>query len=203
VTFLCGPASIIFALIQNNPVRYVQICQSLFETGSFGPPLTKAKTFTASDSLRAQAPADNVPAIDWMLAATLREAENQLFPVSLKLGQLTLFDGMKLWATELLSYTQVEATTCYFYGEMDAVQKAQQAVSRGGMAFLLIDSVLLGQGVVVHVPTHWIAVMEPMLITPKAPAHIHFYCFTWSDRRVVDMDQAAFNQCLYGVVTAQ
>jgi hypothetical protein len=31
----CGPASILFELVRKQPLRYVQICRSLFETGSF------------------------------------------------------------------------------------------------------------------------------------------------------------------------
>ncbi len=195
-------------MINRDAVRYVQICQSLFETGSFGPPLTATKSFTASATLRAQAPDANVPQIDWMLAATLRESENLIFPVDSKLGQLTLHDAMRLWAAELLlDCHHTEITTCYVYGEKEALQKAQLAITNHGIAFLLIDSVLLNNGLPVHMPTHWIAVADPITIptgpaTATDPAHIKFHCYTWANGRIVDKDQALVLKNLYTVVTA-
>ena len=203
MTLFCGPASIIFALIRNDAVRYVRICQQLFENGSFGPPLTRKKTFTASKDLLAEPPDGNTHPIDWMLAATLRESENLLFPATYKLGQLTLDGAMNDWATELLlNHKAAETTTCYLYGEMGALQKAQEAVKKGGVAFLLIDSAMLGQGIIVHVPTHWIALVEPITFTKGSPDRIRFYCYTWTYHWSVDEEEAKILNNIYGVVTA-
>jgi hypothetical protein len=209
---LCGPAAITFALINRDPLRYVQICQRLFELGSFGPPLTLSKTIQASNELRGHTPETNIPQIDWMLAATLREAENLFFSVTSKFGQLTLDEAMKTWATELLlDCHRTEVTSCYTFGALEALQKAQTAIGRGGVAFLLIDSVLLGTGqglnvaipmvgkINLHVPTHWITVAEPITISKNSS----FNCFTWAQKRPVDKPQDEVLKNLYSVVTAE
>jgi hypothetical protein len=71
----CGPASILFELIRKQPLRYVQVCQSIFETGGFQGQTTRIK---ASQTLVKSRGRLRLSQADWMVLATLREAENSI-----------------------------------------------------------------------------------------------------------------------------
>jgi hypothetical protein len=221
--YLCGPAAVVFVLFLKYPARSVQICQSLFEKGEIGPPLTSSKTIRAAEALRERDLPPGMSQVDWMLIATLREAENLFFtvdPQASKLaqmaGQVTTAFAMESWAREVLFYTHVESISCNFFGETDAMRKAEAAVAQGGCAFLNINATPLDQlihgtppdtpiqgfgniSTPINMADHWIAVAERI---EMKDGKIRFPCFTWGKRVVIEADQTTFNRCLFYVVTA-
>jgi hypothetical protein len=91
--YLCGPAAVVFVLFLKYPARSVQICQSLFEKGEIGPPLTSSKTIKAAEALRERDLPPGMSQVDWMLIATLREAENLFFTVDPQASKLAQMAG--------------------------------------------------------------------------------------------------------------
>ena len=69
----CGPASILFELIRKFPLRYVELCRELFETGGFQ---TQTRRIQTSSSLREASQGDlRMGPADWMVLAALRRSQ--------------------------------------------------------------------------------------------------------------------------------
>lgn len=102
-TPFCGPAAIAYELAQRDPRRYVAIVRHLFETGGFVD--RRRKRIAASRSLRTFPPHGEiteangdkffwqVPHVDWILLATLREEANLLLGVTGGFGGANALKG--------------------------------------------------------------------------------------------------------------
>ncbi|NER79937.1 MAG: hypothetical protein F6K42_10205 [Leptolyngbya sp. SIO1D8] len=208
----CGPASILFELIRKFPLKYVNLCQSLYETGGFE---AKNRPIQTSDALQ-QASQGNLrmgPA-DWMVLATLRESENLLFPVEpnapeiiRNLAGMTKSWEMKGWVTEILEYPQVHYMHTYVLRDLAALRKAQEVLDQGGVAFGLItaEGLLSKDQPLITVPNHWIALVGNVQIQKgnfwqHDSGHVTFDIFTWAKRVTVEADEGPFEDSFWGVV---
>ena len=133
----CGPASVLFELIRKFPLKYVTLCQSLYETGGFQ---AKTCSIQTSEALR-QASQGNLrmgPA-DWMVLATLRESENVLFPVEpnapeivRNLAGMTKFWEMKGWVREILEYPPRRVFSHLRFARLDGLAEVTIGFGPGG-----------------------------------------------------------------------
>lgn len=211
-TPLCGPAAIVYESVRKSPNTYVEICQSLFEEGSFQ---ARSHRVRASRTLRNSRPNASTSPADWLVMATLREAENALFDVEgdsndFVMG-ITTPGEMAGWAEEVLGYETVDYTSTYLYGEFDALRAAKRAVDRGGVAFLMIHSAMLkGQAPGLDFPNHWVAFLGDLDIDEGDDSwwidadngHVSFECYSWGRTVSVDIDEGPFEDGMWGVVTA-
>lgn len=203
-TPLCGPAAIVFELVSRQPQRYVQICQTLYETGQFQ---ARAHQVKPSDTLlHSTLPPGTISVADWMLMATLRDVENALFPVegdsnNFVMGVTTPWE-MKGWCFEILGYNKVAFESTFVYGEIDAMRTAQRVWSRGGVAFLLIDSNLLKGNDPAPFPDHWVAFHGELKLNDNNN-YISFKCYSWNSIHTVKMAQEKFEHYMFGAVTGE
>ncbi|MEO0968777.1 MAG: hypothetical protein AAFX80_10655, partial [Cyanobacteria bacterium J06639_18] len=124
----CGPAAILFELVRTQPLRYLEICRSIYETGGFEG---KSVRFKASEKLRHSECRLRMNPADWMILATLRESENRFLPVEAdapeimrNLAGLTKSWQMKGWVKEVLGYSYVRYHNTFLYGEWEALKEA-------------------------------------------------------------------------------
>lgn len=205
----CGPASILFELVRKQPLRYVQICQNLFETGSF---VAQNRTIKASDKLRNSQGKLYLSQADWMVLATWRESENLIFPVEpdapeiiRNLGGMTKSWEMKGWVKEVLAYREFNYIHTYLYGEFEALQAAAQIIADGGVAFALItaEGLLGNQKPFLPYPNHWITILGnislPAATSGKA-GNITFDLYSWGKKMHVDIDRGSLESYLWGLV---
>ncbi len=199
----CGPASIVFALAQNDPVRYVQICRNIYQLGGF---YGKTKWVMASESLRKQGGKLQMPQLDWMVLATLREAENEIFPVIAdapellrNLSGMTKPWEMSGWTEEVLQYPNVECHQAYLGGDIEALEAADRAVASGGVAFALVNAegLLLEQSIPIPYPSHWIVLLGHLKTDDD---RIAFNVYTWAQQRRVSCDRASLKKYLWDVI---
>lgn len=208
----CGPASILFELIRKFPLKYVQLCQSLYETGGFQAQTRRIET---SAALRHASQGElRMGPADWMVLATLRESENFLFPVEpnapemvRNLAGMTKFWEMKGWVREILEYPRVEYFHTYLLRDLSALKKAQAVLDQGGVALGLVTAEsLLGQGKVrVTVPDHWVALVGNVSIQQGTfgdhdSGHVSFDVFTWARRATIEANEGVFEDAFWGVV---
>ena len=217
-TSFCGPAAIVFELVSRQPARYVQICQELYETGSFQA-LTE-EIEACEDLLDSELPPPSpnnpipISEADWMLMATLRDHANLFFDVETSVTEwgrgiegLTWY-VMEEWTHLILGYN-AEWISTHSYGELDALREAEEAVARGGVAFLGIHLDLLyddesrdGEAFVEHpwsvFPNHWVSLLGDVSIQGDS---VQFTCYTWGMNRTVTRDAGDFENCLHAVVT--
>jgi hypothetical protein len=211
-TPFCGPAAIVFELVSKQPSRYVAICQSLYETGSFQG---RTKQVKPSQTLLTSKIRQGISEADWMLMAALRDTENALFPIDASSGEfvnniagITTPWEMKGWAYEILGYDQVNYESTYVYGEFEAIRKAHQVRQRGGVGFLMIDAAMLGgETPSVAYPNHWVSYLDGLQIDDgiwhrQDSGHIRFNCYSWGRKISVDLGEGPFEDYMWGVVTA-
>ena len=209
----CGPASILFELVRKQPLRYVQICRSLFETGSFQG---QTKQVTASNGLRQSQGRLRMGQADWMVLATWRESENLLFPVEpdapeiiRNLAGITKPWEMAGWTREVLGYHHAKNTVTYLFGEVDGLHEAARIIAAGGVAFALITAEgLLGEGKVplLPYPDHWITVLGNITvqggnILQRQGNHISLDIYTWASKRHIDKNEGPFQDYFWGIIT--
>ena len=205
-TPLCGPAAVLYMLAKLYPRRYVQICQALYETGQ-----VQARTHLIKPSLTLlnSRVRTDVTLADWLLMCTLRDTENKFFPVedtsSIFVMGFTKPWEMRGWAFELLGFDTVEYESLIFYGEFEAMKKAQDVIDRGGVAFMMIHSALLGNPKpFISYPDHWIAFTGNLHIDNgiwnRKSGRIQFDCYTWGGTRRIDIDDKAFEDYTWGIV---
>lgn len=207
----CGPTAIVYELVRKQPVRYISICQSLYETGQFS---SRTKVVKPSDGLLQSKIRSGMSAADWMLIATLRDTENLLFPVTGDSGSLgsqiagiTTPWEMKGWIYEILGYDQANFESTFVYGEFDAMKAAEEAYRQGGVAFLMIHSAMLSDKTpTVAYPDHWVAYAGGLDIDNGVwyqhdSGHIRFKCYSWGKVYSVSRDEGSFEDYMWGVVT--
>ncbi len=162
----CGPASVLVELVWKQPLRYVEICRSLYLVGGFQG---ASRYIASSDELRRSTYGDlRMPQTDWMILATLRDVENVLFPVEpnapdliRNLAGMTKSWEMKGWMQEILGYRKVKYNHAYLTNDISAMNDAAAALKAGGAAFALItaEGMLSDRPPAVPFPSHWVALL--------------------------------------------
>jgi hypothetical protein len=207
----CGPAAIVFELVRKQPLRYVQLCRSLFETGNYTGLTTKIQ---ASQTLRRSNGRLRMSQSDWMVLATLRESENSIFNIEAEapevvrnLAGMTKSWEMKGWTQEILGYSTCNYRHTYLYGEFDALQEASASVATGGVAFALItaDGLLRGKTPFLPLPTHWISILGNISIKggdwfDDQNGRISLDVYSWGKQYHINLDEAPFEDYFWGVV---
>jgi hypothetical protein len=201
----CGPAAVLFELVRKQPLRYVRICQSLFEMGYFQ---AASQWISAPEDLRKASRGDlRMGQADWLVLATLRQSENLLFPVEpnspeliRNLAGMTKSWEMRGWIKEILGYRKSEYYHAYLMNDVSALNRAMAAVQAGGVAFLLItaEGMLQNSPPPIPFPSHWIALLGNVAITNQ---QVGFDVYTWSKKLHVDLDMSSFKKYLWAAVT--
>jgi hypothetical protein len=205
----CGPTSILFELVRKQPLRYVQICQNLFEVGYFQ---TKTKRIDTSERLRQSSKGNlRMGQADWMLLSTLRQAESLIFPVDPEapkfvrdLSGMSFSWEMKGWVREVLGYSQANYVLAYKSKDLFALRDAANTVKLGGVAFALITAKgLLGTASTTEaeaplaVPNHWVTLLGNVIIKD---GRVQFDVYTWGRKMSVNVDEASFEKFFWGMV---
>ncbi|MBE9137003.1 hypothetical protein IQ254_07265 [Nodosilinea sp. LEGE 07088] len=208
----CGPASVLFELIRKWPLRYVDLCRSLYETGGFQ---ATGRSIQASEALRQAS--KNIPHMgptDWMVLATLRESENLIFPVEpnapeiiRNLAGMTKSWEMLGWVREILGYDHADYMHTYVLRDLTALRKAQQIIDQGGVAFGLItaNSLLSKHPPRVTTPNHWVTLVGNIDIQKGRfgrhdSGQVSFDVFTWAKKVHIDVNEGVFEDGFWGVV---
>lgn len=209
----CGPASIVFELVRTQPLKYVQICRSLFEAGGFA---AQTRRVEASSRLRQSHGRLQMSQADWIVMATLRDCENILFPVEPEgsdilrnLAGITKPWEMEGWCREILGYAQVKNTFTEIYGEFHALQDAAAIVAGGGVAFALItaEGLLEDKRPFLAYPDHWITILGNVAIQVQNPSRfaqgqVSCDVYSWGQQMHIDMQQGPLENYFWGLVTA-
>jgi hypothetical protein len=211
----CGPAAVVFELLRRQPDRYIKICQSLYEHGSFEG---YSKKFVAAGRLCRSYGNLRMAQADWMILATLRDCANKIVPVHPKapklireIGGITKPWEISGWVRELLGYTAKSHPTP-ITGEFRAIQAANNSIESGGVAFALINSQgLLGNNSFLAArfhriyPNHWVAIVgnisiaSPTKISKHSHSRIEFDIYSWGRKIHVSTDTATIRDFFWGV----
>jgi hypothetical protein len=200
----CGPAAVLFELIRKHPVRYVELCRGLFETGQYQG---RCQTLRASQRLRHRRGDLRMAPVDWLVLATLRDHSNWLVPVNPRsprllreLSGITVPWEITAWMRNLLDYDQVRHYHTPWGGEAEALALAQGAIEQGGVAMALIDQGLLDYKVpCLSYPNHWVSLLGNVQVRTKGC----FDCYSWGRQITLRGDWSELKKHLWGVTIAQ
>ena len=212
----CGPAAVVFELIRKQPDRYIQICQTLYEQGTFAG---YTKKFVAAGRLCRGYGNLRMAQADWMLLSTLRDCANKIVPVHPKapklireLGGITKPWEISGWTRELLGYTYTKSYPTPVSGEFRAIQEANRTIESGGVAFALINSQgLLGNNSFLAArfhrlyPNHWVTIIGNVSITAPTKIiksnhnRIEFDIYSWGRKIRVSTDPGTIKDFFWGV----
>ncbi|MBD2483753.1 hypothetical protein [Planktothrix sp. FACHB-1365] len=203
----CGPAAIIFELARKHPAAYIQLCRNLFQIGGFH---THTNRWIPSPVYLQQSQVNvKISQVDWMVLSTLRESENLIFSVDPNAPQLLRnLAGITKpweiggWTQEILGYQTIHYHYAYLFGDLEAIQKANQIVKSGGVAFGLINDfgLLLNKPPVFSYPSHWVALLDQLNIDYNRNM-IEFNLFTWGQQMQIKVDIKTFKTYFWAVVT--
>ncbi len=216
----CGPAAVVFELIRKQPDRYIDICQNLYEHGSFDG---YTKKIVAAGRLCRSYGNLRMAQVDWMLLATLRDCANLLVPVHPKaphlireLGGITKPWEISGWVRELLGYPQIKSHPTPLSGEFRALQTADSTIKAGGVAFGLINSQgLLGSNSFLAArlhriyPNHWVTILGDVSIEPATKitknkhSRVEFDIYSWGRKIHLNTDTAAIKDFFWGVIVGK
>jgi len=200
----CGPTSIVYELARTQPRRYVDLCRQVYETGGFW---SRTHRVDAPEGLRNTSAGQNMQPADWMLIATMRNAENAIFGTSpMSSGVQSQVEGltthweMEGWTSEILLKDNVANTTTFVWGEFDAIRYAQQVWSAGGSAFVMVHSDMFSppHGMVPPWPDHWVVYAGGLT---EAGGRISFDVYSWGTVYHIDNTLDHFENCMFGIVT--
>ncbi len=201
----CGPAAVLFELIRRNPVRYVKICQQLFETGIISG---TTQTISADAVLRQNSRGDlRMGQADWMVLATLREAANLLFPVEPNASPLLRnMAGMTKpweiigWCIQILGYSQVQQINVFLMQNQNALRSIDTVLQAGGVALALITAEgLLEDKVSLPLPSHWVSLLGNVQTNNNL---VSFDLYTWSQKQHLEVDMEKFKKYFWVCITA-
>ncbi len=203
----CGPTSIVYELARTQPRRYVELCRQLYETGGFW---TRSNRIEATEELRSTAIGQGMAPADWMLISTMRDSENALFKVEPdSTGIMSGLQGItfpweiKGWAKEILLKDEVDIDVCAIFGELEAIERAQEVYDQGGSAFVLLNKAAVGKGDgrILPFPDHWV-VFQGNLDLTNADEQVSYDIYNWGDFERFEQSRKRFERSHFCVVTA-
>jgi hypothetical protein len=202
----CGPVSVLFELVRRNPARYVEICQSLFEQGYLQGTTQRIQ---ASDRLRQSTQGNlRMPQVDWMVLATLREAEVTIFAVEpnaptiiRNLTGMTKSWELIGWVKELLGYRNVKYNHAFLFSDLPVMRETDAVLKAGGVAFALItaEGLLNDRFAAFPVPNHWISLLGGV---NNDGNRVTCDLYTWSKLYNLNIGTRSFKRYFWVSVTA-
>ena len=175
---VCGPAVIVNAMADSNPVGYANFVHQIFTTA-----MTDGER--ACDDLLANEPLSSLSHVDWMVLCTMRDAENGVMDYSGEEGEG--FDGMTMpgeveeWMTKLLGCVDTTCYTSYMWGEVSNTKKVNalmQAHPDDVFVNMMVDGdALRRKDYTLNVPNHFVRLLEPITFNPDGSIDIR--CFSW------------------------
>ncbi|MCC3404926.1 MAG: hypothetical protein JGK17_04910 [Microcoleus sp. PH2017_10_PVI_O_A] len=211
----CGPAAVTFALLTRRPLRYVEICRRLWETGSFRT--QSRRSISPSMTLRQSKGNLRMPQVDWMVLSALRESENLIFPIEANAPEIVRnVSGMTKsweiagWAREILGGRDVKSHYAYFSGDIPALRAADEALKAGGFAFALItaEGMLQNKPPLIPYPSHWVALLGNVAIDEGSDrkgdrSRVSFDVYTWGRKMRVDIPKNSFENYFWVAITGR
>ncbi|MGV8123186.1 MAG: FG-GAP-like repeat-containing protein [Candidatus Xenobiia bacterium LiM19] len=195
---LCGPVAIIVALALKNPERYVHMCREMYEKGTFS---AYGETIKPGSHLYTAPVPQGMPHVDWMLAASMRDYENEIldFDEDDKVAGMTGPQAMTHWMKSILGCANPAYVSTYTSGEKSALKEAGDAINNGCVAAVMVDHCFLPnakKASEVNHPTHWVLLLD----VEAVGSIVKFDIFTWGKVMHVELGTDAFEDLFWGVV---
>lgn len=188
---LCGPACVLEALADTDPVGYAQLIHKIFTEGKIGD------TPVCEDLLNGS-PLPGMNPADWMALSAMRDTENAVFDYEGTPGEdfsgITLPSEVEGWMESLLGCTQTETYTSYLFGEACNADKISSLLAQYGedkvIVEMLVDAnALTSTDSLANYPNHWIRLLSPIT---RENSRVSFTAYSWGAERKFDFSEEEF-----------
>lgn len=206
---LCGPSALLYNLALDQPVTYVKYAIDLFEKGHAN---IGKMTIEPSHDCRHSQPGD-VPAVDWMTAASLRDSENWFFDYEStkdEFAGITLPSEIEDWFTAA-GFSDVQNDTNLVLSKNESViGNINDRFNKGYRVCLLVGDNMLSTNhtqKATATANHWIVLRSAIsLVNGNVSATV----FTWGKSEFSipranagSLSKTDFLKNLYGYVAAK
>jgi hypothetical protein len=204
---LCGPAALLYCLLNDSPELYVQYVIDLYTTGSAS--LGTLKVSPSKDCCRYSPPSNKIAAVDWIAMASLRDSENSVFDYESaddETAGITMPHSLAAWF-RALGYTDVRnETNVLLTKDRSDIDDCNRLQRHGRWICLFINAQMLSASTQTSrsiTPDHW-----AVLISNADVAHdaLSISVYSWGDTQRVPMAGTLavnhFCRNFYGYVSA-
>ena len=215
---VCGPAAMLFSLLEDHPGAYAQFAIALYEKGKAN---MGKDTIEPEIRVRQYAPPSNsIDPVDWLTMASMRDSANWYLcfdstkdKVRVNLAGITTPMEMAWWFSRA-GYYDVTEDANFVAHQTDTrnMQRATQLFNAGYRVCLLIDAQLVGYGTQsesgspILLDRHWVALTSPIRLIAGT---VDMTIFTWGkgdtykvpQKGVLTLGQFLMNY--YGYVAAK
>jgi hypothetical protein len=181
---LCGPAALLYCLLNDHPEQYVQYVIDLYTKGKAN--LGKLEVHPGKDCRHYNPPANKIAAVDWIALASLRDSENSVLDyqsVDDTGAGITMPHSLAAWF-RALGYKNVHnVTNVFFTKDWNDIQSCNQQWWRGRRICLFINDQMLTDATAKSrsfAPDHWV-VMNSVASTANNGISLDVY--TWGEPR--------------------
>ncbi len=203
---LCGPAALLFCLLNDHPDIYAQYIVDLYTTGR-----GKLGTLIVGPSIacRLYKPGNKIAAVDWIGLASLRDSENSALDygsVEDTTAGITMPHSLAAWF-RAIGYQDVHNKTNVFFtkGRSD-IDDCDTLQTHGRWVSLFINDNMLeahSDQSRSFSPNHWVVLKSGAVVQKDA---LQISVFTWGDIQQVPLGRPLpvkyFCRNFYGYVSA-
>ena len=184
---LCGPASLLYSLLQDNPSEYAQFAIDLFEKGKAR--LRELEVTPCDDLKKYAPPAGSINQADWLTLASIRDSENWAGPfcydaISHESEAITWPNEVERWFRKV-GYTNVvnKASKWSTQDRNNADEASRKYDVEEYHVVLLINHGIISRSdwdpshSVFTAPTHYIVLRSRIVIAST----VQFKAYSWGD----------------------
>ena len=204
---LCGPAALLYCVLEEHPELYAQYVIDLYKTGEGRLGKLHVKP---SAGCRAYAPpASKIHPVDWIALASLRNSENSLLDYSSADDTgagITMPHSLASWFNQIGWRGVRNRTNVFFVKGHDEVDDCVRDFNSGRRVCLFINKQMLDPLKFAHhsvIPDHWVVLTKSIAVQNGA---IKFGVYSWG--RLMDIPTTGsyplggFYRNFYGFVSS-
>jgi hypothetical protein len=215
---VCGPAAMLFSLLEDNPGAYAQFAIALYEKGKAN--MGKDSVEPRSRVRQYSPPSGSIDPVDWLTMASMRDSENWFLSfdsvkdnVRVNFAAATTPMEMAWWFTRA-GYSDVREDANFVGHQRDTrnMERATQLFNAGYRVCLLIDYQMVDDGTqsqsgsAILLDRHWVALTSPIR---QIGGKVNMTIFTWGKGDTYQVPQKGvltqndFLMNYYGYVAAK
>lgn len=202
---LCGPAALMFCVLSKSAKLYVNYVTSLYDTGQAALGDSPGIFVKPGQDCKSCAPGSELPAVDWVALASLRDSENDLIDYqdpSDKVGGITSPSMLSVWLKLCGFEARANETNIYFTKDKENLVEASDKFRKQHTVCLLCkgDTVNGIKGGLASTPSHWVVMTRPASFNKDMVA---LEVFTWGRKRNLNMKLSTFLSTYFGYVSGK
>jgi hypothetical protein len=206
----CAPSCFLFWLAVRKPALYADFTMAMCDSGKFTAP--GDYEVEASEDLRNYGKGNsnfkNMAHADWIDMAALREKENDFMDVHADASDRALggdvFAGdVEDWFEAFFPEKETNEHSSRMWGEKDALLAANNAVTHGGSACLIVDARIVQGGAMREnggQANHWVA-FTGGFSENTATKMLTFNIWTWATQCPITIHEDDFEDVMFASMT--